>query len=29
MLDTKKFKGLIDSFHEQILKTHVEITKKN
>ena len=29
MLDTKKFKGLIDSFHEQILKTHDEITKKN
>lgn len=27
MLDTKRFIGLIDSFHEQVLKTHYEITK--
>ena len=27
MLDTKRFIGLIDSFHEQVLKTHDEITK--
>ncbi len=27
MLDTKRFKGLIDSFHEQVLKTRDEITK--
>lgn len=26
MLDAKRFKGLIDSFHEQVLKTHDEIT---
>ena len=27
MFDTKRFKGLIDSFHEQVLKTQGEITK--
>lgn len=27
MFDTKRFKGLIDSFYEQVLKTQDEITK--
>lgn len=27
MLDTKRFKGLIDFFHEQVLKTQDEVTK--